>query len=69
MSLKTFHILFIIASTLLTAGFGVWAIWDYRAGQGSTTILVLGIVSLVLSGVLIAYGRYFLRKLKHISYL
>ena len=69
MSLKAFHIVFIIASTLLAAGFGVWAIREYVAGQGSGVDLALGIASLLLVGGLIWYGKYFLRKLKDISYL
>jgi hypothetical protein len=69
MSLKAFHILFVIASTLLTVGFGVWSLREYMAGEGTTANLVMGISSMVLSVVLIWYGRYVLRKLRHISYL
>lgn len=69
MSLKAFHIIFVIASTLLTTGFGLWAIRQYQTGVGSTGDVALGIGSLALSMLLIWYGRYFLRKLKHISYL
>jgi hypothetical protein len=69
MSLKAFHILFIIASTALTLGFGWWAVRRYAAGDGTATELGLGIASLLLSVGLGWYGRYFLRKLKHISYL
>ncbi len=68
MSLKAFHILFIVASTLLAFGFGVWALKQYFAGA-SKTDLALGIASLVLGLGLIWYGRYFLRKLKDIGYL
>ncbi len=68
MSLKTFHILFIVASTLLAFGFGAWALKQYFAGA-SRTDLVLGIISLVLGIGLIWYGKYFLRKLKDIGYL
>jgi hypothetical protein len=69
MSLKAFHVVFIIASTLLAAGFGVWAIRESVAGQGSGIDLALGIASLLLVVALIWYGKFFLRKLKHISYL
>lgn len=69
MSLKTFHILFIVASTLLTTGFGVWAIKESQAVGGTTGELAMGITSLVLTIALLVYGRYFLRKLRHISYL
>ncbi len=68
MSLKAFHIVFLIASTLLAFGFAAWALKQYFAGA-SRTDLVLGIASLVLGLALIWYGRYFLKKLKHIGYL
>ncbi|MFO1500722.1 MAG: hypothetical protein U1G07_20445 [Verrucomicrobiota bacterium] len=69
MSLKAFHIVFVVASTLLAFGFGLWAIQQYRIGDGSPGELALGIGSVTVGFVLICYGRYFLRKLKHISYL
>jgi hypothetical protein len=68
MSLKTFHIVFIVASFLLTAGFGVWGVTDYKQG-GGTASLIMGCVSFVLTGALLVYGKYFLKKLRHISYL
>lgn len=69
MSLKAFHILFVVASTLLTAGFGLWSLREYLSGEGTTGNLVMGVISLTLSVVLIWYGRYVLQKLRHISYL
>jgi hypothetical protein len=69
MSLKTFHIIFIVASTLLAFGFGLWSIRSHIQGDGSDLELGLGIASLVLGLGLIWYGRYFLKKLKGIDYL
>jgi hypothetical protein len=69
MSLKAFHIIFIIASTVLATGFAAWAIRQYSSGDASTGMLALGIASLLLAAGLVAYGRYFLRKLKDIGYL
>lgn len=69
MSLKAIHIVFITASTLLCLGFGVWSLRNYFGGSGTVWDLVLGAVSLVITVALIVYGRYFLKKLKHISYL
>ncbi len=68
MSLKAFHIMVIVASTLLALGFGVWELVQYADGK-SALDLVLGIVSLVAGVGLIFYGKYVLRKLKNISYL
>lgn len=69
MSLKAFHIVFITAATLLAIGFGFWGITEYRVGDGSGVDLALGIGSFVVAAGLLWYGKYFLRKLKNISYL
>jgi hypothetical protein len=68
MSLKAFHVFFVIVSVLCALGFGAWAIADYtRTGQGS--VLVLGILGFAAALALIWYGLWFLRKLKNVSYL
>jgi hypothetical protein len=68
MSLKAFHVVFITASTLLTVAFGLWGIRQFST-TGDIQSLALGISSLIVAVALIIYGKYFLRKLKHISYL
>ena len=68
MSLKAIHIVFITASTVLAFGFGWWELKSYSAG-GARLDLILGVASLVAGVALIVYGRYFLKKLKHIGYL
>lgn len=67
-SLKAFHVLFVIVSTVFCLGFGVWEIVDYRKRQDGTS-LILGVASLMGGVALIIYGRWFLRKLKKQSYL
>ncbi len=68
MSLKTFHIFFIVLSTLLAVAFGVWAVDDF--GRSASWVhLALGVGSFIGSGVLVWYGVWFLRKLKHVGYL
>jgi hypothetical protein len=69
MSLKAIHILFITVSVLLTAGFGVWSMQNYFSPQGTRIDCIMGVTSLVAGVALLVYGRYFLKKLKHISYL
>ena len=69
MSLKAFHIVFVTASTLLAFGFGTWALWQFFGNSRAVTDLVMGITSIVAGVALIVYGKYFLKKLKHISYL
>ena len=68
MSLKAFHIFFIVVSILCCLGFGFWAVLDHLV-SGSGVNLALGVVSLAGSGALVWYGCWFLRKLKGVSYL
>ena len=68
MSLKAFHIVFIIFSTALCIGLGVWATRDF-AQSGSFVHLSLGVGSFIASVVLACYGVWFLRKLKAVSFL
>ena len=69
MSLKAFHVIFITASSALAFGCGVWAFKNYFGPEGRVLDLLFGIGS-VLAGVgLIAYERYFLKKLKNVSFL
>ena len=68
MSLKAFHVFFVVVSTLCALGFGAWAIGDYlRTGSG--TVLTLGILGFVAAAALVWYGFWFLRKLKDVSFL
>ena len=66
MSLKAFHILFIVVSTVLSVFVGCWGIWDYRR-SGDGMHLLIGIASFVAAGMLIWYSTWFVRKLKRLS--
>ena len=58
MSLKAFHMVFIVISVAFTTGFGVWALRvepNYR---------VWGVASLVVAAGLLVYGFLFLRKIQ-----
>jgi hypothetical protein len=63
MSLRIVHIIFIVASTLIAFGFGVWAIVEYR-NTGAVLDLALGLGSFVGGAALIWYGNKFFKKLK-----
>jgi hypothetical protein len=68
MSLKAFHVVFVTASVLMAFGVAFWEIRAFQQG-GRLMDLLLG-AGAGLSGVgLLVYGRYFLKKLKNISYL
>ncbi len=65
MSIKGFHIVFIIASTLLALGIGCWCIWvDLTVGE--PVYLGGAIASFVSAVVLIVYGVLFYRKMKRL---
>jgi hypothetical protein len=69
MSLKAFHLIFITASSGLAFGFGVWELRNYWSADGRLGDLLFGLGSLLAGVGLIVYERYFLKKLKDVSYL
>ena len=68
MSLKAFHIFFMGVSILLSLGMGAWG-WYRYAQDGQAGYLAMAVVSLAAVGVLVVYARWFLRKLKNVSYV
>jgi len=65
MSLKGFHIVFIIFSTLLALGIGAWCIW-VNLVEGEPVYLAGAIFSFVDAVALIVYGVWFYRKMKRL---
>jgi hypothetical protein len=68
MSLKAFHVIFVSASIAVSLFLGIWSFNAYRA-TGARIDLAYVIASCIAVVALLVYGRYFLKKLKHISYL
>lgn len=68
MSLKAFHLIFIVASIVLAFGFGVWLVTDFFR-EGGMLKLIFAVVSFGVGVGLIFYERYFLKKTKNMSYL
>ena len=62
MSLKVFHIVFIVLSILLTIGFGIWSLM-----QGGGMLSVVGIISVVVGILLIFYLIKVVAKFKQIG--
>ena len=69
MSLKAFHLVFIVCSILVVLGFAVWSLEQYLREGAGALYLIYGVGGLLTGGLLIRYSKFFLRKLKHISYL
>jgi hypothetical protein len=69
MSLKAFHVVFITAASALAVGFGIWLVRESRAPEGTAAELVFGILSMAVGAGLLVYERFFLKKLKNVSYL
>ncbi len=65
MSLKGFHIVFIVFSTLLALGCGAWCIWVDMV-EGAPVFLAGAIASFVCAVGLVVYGVWFYRKMKRL---
>ena len=61
--------IFITASCVLSLGCAIWGLKNYFSASGSILDLLFGLGSLAVLVGLILYERYFLKKLKHVSYL
>lgn len=66
MSLKGFHIVFIIFTTLLALGCGGWCIW-LDLVEGASIYLGGAIASFIVAIALIIYGVWFYRKMKRLG--
>lgn len=68
MSLKAFHIVFVVSTILLCFGFGAWAI-HARLEGGGLFEFILGLLALAGGLAMIVYFKIVLKKLRDISYL
>ena len=66
MSLKGFHIVFIVFSTLLALALGGWCIWVDLV-EGAQVYLGGAIASFSAAVALIVYGIWFYRKMKRLG--
>jgi hypothetical protein len=65
MSLKAFHIVFIVFSTLVALGCGGWCIWVDLV-EGAPIYLAGAIASFLSAVALVIYGVWFYRKMKRL---
>lgn len=66
MSLKAFHLLFIIVSTILAAFTAAWALGEYQTSH-EMGYIAAAVGALASAAVLVVYGAAFQRKMKRLS--
>lgn len=66
MSLRFFHIVFIVLSALMSLVVGIWAIDAYRI-DGAPTWAALAVLALTGGGLLVVYGTRFLKKMRKLG--
>jgi steroid 5-alpha reductase family enzyme len=66
LSLRSFHLFFVTAAVVLSAGVAVWGVRSWRA-TGSGSDLAFGVMFLVVGFVLAFYGVRVRRKLHDLS--
>ena len=66
MSLKAFHFVFVIFSTLLAVGIGVWCIW-INLVEGAPVYLKGAIAAFLCAIGFVIYGIWFYRKMKRLG--
>ena len=69
MSLKAFHVIFITASVIMAVGCAVWGFKSYFSPDGRVLDLIFGVFSVIGAIALVVYERFFLKKLKGVSYI
>lgn len=62
MNLRSFHLVFITCAAALALVLGAWAFSSPNVESGARTMLVTG--SFVAGAALIAYGSWFVRKVR-----
>lgn len=66
MSLKAFHIFFVFVTVLMSGVVGAWA-WRQYQTKPETTYLSLAIGGGVFAVLFLAYGVWFLKKLRDLD--
>ena len=66
LSLRSFHVVFIVASIALSLWVGVWGVQRYFE-SGSGTGLATGVIFFLGGFVLLIYGMRFFAKLKRLD--
>jgi quinol-cytochrome oxidoreductase complex cytochrome b subunit len=68
MSLRSFHLFFIVASIAISLMMGVWGGMTYGSIRGSVWHLVTALGSVTTAGLLALYLSKFIKKTKELGY-
>jgi hypothetical protein len=68
MSLKAFHLIFVTALSSLAFGCSAWKFKTF-ADEHANADLLWAVAALLGGIAVLVYGKYFLKKLKHVSFL
>lgn len=68
MSLKAFHVVFVAASVVLMTFLSGWGFVSYQETRSSEYLVWSLCAACAVVGLLV-YGRFFLRKLRDVSFL
>jgi DNA-binding transcriptional regulator of glucitol operon len=63
MSIKAFHLVFVISAIALCAFLAWWCIHDFRA-TGNLTNLAVGLGTVAFGALLVVYSFWFVRKIR-----
>lgn len=66
MSLRLFHVIFIVVSVLLSVFVGGWGIWFFST-TGQASGLALSAVFILMGVALVWYGNRYFEKLKELA--
>ena len=66
MSLKSFHIIFILISTLFAIFFGYWCYREWILYENNI-YLVYSLIGVILCVCLFFYGKWFLKEISNIN--
>jgi hypothetical protein len=66
MSLRAFHIAFIVVAIALSVVVTAWGVREFLAG-GATSALVVGVAAALTGASLVVYGARFFRKLQELA--
>ena len=66
MNLRLFHVVFVVAATLLSAWLAAFCLAQWRRGEGGTGSLLGGVGAIAVACGLAAYGTWFVRKTRNL---